>query len=440
MAYNNTPGSAEYVHSGAVGVRGIYTTKRRYDLSDKIVYQDRRLAMFDFLLREKMSKLTVADCEPKVFTKQENPMTFSNHSDDTDTNYEGDTLRISDTQAKWLQQYDVLTCHDLFCDSDGAAYSTTKFSSGYAPETMIVNSVTLSGTATGIAKILVTRGNGYSQASAAAGTVSTILTEYKLTKSGNTMQDGWTAVTPKWAEPTDVQNYLQTFSRTWGETEHQKNTVMYGKETMSDKAVMNRRDLMREIEHALFFGRKSKHVVSGQDQFKTGGIVEYVPGASASLDGDARLINFSGAFDLELMRQYAEIIYRYGSDTKWWFCGGKFFTVLLNTLEKFIVMNDNLSRRWGWNVYELETGHGVALLMRHPLFTEISQGDNDYSYDIAVVDPEYVDLMVMNNMDIRVKSSVQDNDVHIMEDEITGTLGLRRTHPSAHAYIYGITG
>ncbi|MBU2249073.1 MAG: hypothetical protein KKD77_20165, partial [Gammaproteobacteria bacterium] len=369
MAFSTTAGGAEYVISGAGGVRGIYTEKRKYDKSDIIVYQDRTYAMFDWLLRDKMSKVTVADFEPRLFTKQETPVKFDVHSDDTDTAYEGDTLRISDTKAKWLQQYDILTCKDIFCDSDGANYSTTKFSSGYMPESMIVNSVTLSGTASGIAKVMVTRGNGYSAAAAAAGTVQTILTEYKLIKTGNAMEDGWTAPTAKWLEPTYVDNYVQTFSRTWSETEGETNTDVFAKETMSDKATRNRRDLFREVENQLLFGRKGKHVTASQFQFTTGGIVEYV--SASGLDGENRYIDFGGAFDLEKMREKAEIIYNYGSDTKWWFCGSKFLTQMWNTYEKFIIKNDELSRRWGWTVWEIDWGHGVAMCMRHPLLREM---------------------------------------------------------------------
>ena len=57
-----------------------------------------------------------------------------------------------------------------------------------------------------------------------------------------------------------------------------------------------------------------------------------------------------------------------------------------------------------------------------------------------IVDLEYVDLMVMQNMDLRVKQGVQDDDEHGEIDELYGQLGIHRTFPTAHAYIYGITG
>jgi hypothetical protein len=56
------------------------------------------------------------------------------------------------------------------------------------------------------------------------------------------------------------------------------------------------------------------------------------------------------------------------------------------------------------------------------------------------VDLEYVDLMIMQNMDFRVKSSVNDDDEHQEKDELYGQVGLHRTHPTAHFVIYGITG
>ena len=101
---------------------------------------------------------------------------------------------------------------------------------------MIVTNVALSGAASGVANVTVARGNGYSTAAPAATTVSTVLTEYKLIKIGNHLEDGGTAPTPKYHEPNNVQNYCELFSRTWSETETESNLEVYGKETMADKA------------------------------------------------------------------------------------------------------------------------------------------------------------------------------------------------------------
>jgi hypothetical protein len=436
MAFTTTHGNAEYVSQGSMGVRGTYTTKRKYSLSDLIVWQDRKWNMFDNILRRELRTITVDDPEPKVLTKQESPVKFNIHSDGTTTTIDEDTLRISDTLAKFLQAGDILSANQIFCDSDGANYSTTKYNSGYTPESMIVDSVTLSGAAANIANVVVSRGNGYRPTSS----VTTVLTEYKLIKLGNALEDGGTAPTAIWHEPNEVQNFAQLFSKTWSETETEMNTNTYGKENMPQKAARKRKEFFREVDGALLFGRKASDVRNGQTRWRTGGIVEYMPAAATALDGTSRFIDFSGAFDLETFRQNMEIAFRYGSDEKTAFVGGKFFTVLYNNLEKFITANDGLSKKWGWTVMDLETGHGILHLLRHPLLSEYDTSGQAWAYDMIGVDLEYVDLMVMKNMDVRIKSEVNDEDEHQRKDEIYAQLGLRRTHPTAHFVIYGITG
>jgi len=436
MAFSTTAAAAEYVSTGSMGARGQYTTKRKYSLSDLIVWQDRKWAMLDNILRQELKTIVVDDPEPKTLTKQEAPVKFNIHSDGTTTTLDEDTLRISDTLAKFLQAGDKLSCNQIFCDSDGANYSTTKFTSGYTPEVMVVNSVTLSGSASGIANVIVARGNGYLPTSS----VTTVLTEYKLIKLGFHLEDGGDAPLVKWHEPNSVQNFCELFSRTWSETETESNMNVYGKETMTQKAARNRKDLFREVDMALIMGRKASDLTNGQLRWRTGGIVEFIPGSTDALDGTSRFFDFAGAFDLETYRANMEIAFRYGSDTKLTLNGGKFFTVLYNTLEKFITMNDGLTRKWGWPVFEMETGHGIVQLLRHPALSEYDTSGQAWAYDQIGIDLEYVDLMIMKGMDFKIKTSVNDEDEHQEKDELYGQIGLHRTHPTAHFYQYGITG
>jgi len=439
MAFNTTPGSAEFTTKGALGVAGHYTEKRNYSKSDLIVFQERHYALMDNVLMQESRMIDVDDPEPKVFTMQESPVAFSLKSDDTDTTYEGDTIRMSDTLAVFLQAGDILEVPDLFCDSDGANYTTTKYA--FDPETIIVDSVTLSGASSGVANILVTRGNGFSKAAAAAGTVTTILSEYKLVHMGNALADGGNAALPISHDVGDEQNYCQFYSRTWEQTTQEEKLNTYAKLTMGNKAAIKRQEFFRTGEIANFFGRRGKHMVSSNKvQLKEGGLLEFMPTATTSLDGETRRIDFGGAFDLGTLREKSEIIYRYGNSrgVKHWFCGAKFFTKLWNSLEKYIVVNDKFSQRYGWKVVELELGHGNALLHRHPLLTDQSTTNNDYASDCFVVDLDYI--WMLNYIPVSLRSNIQDNDAHTKKDEIFRQKSLHRTHPSAHAVLYGITG
>ena len=433
-------GAAGYVVSDYYNLEDAYSIRRKYDLSDKVVMLDRVHAPLDFRFRQMGKKVVVTDPEPKSFEREEVPAKFTIYADGSDTDYEGDTIPMSDAQAKWLQAGDVLMVPQLFCDSDGANYSTTKYSSGYTPETVVVRSVGLSEHAAGYAKIKVARGNGYSQAAAAAGTVTTILSEYTLLWQGNHLADGGNAPNAKDHEPTSVQNYMEYFSLTYSEDDVYKNTDLYAKESMAQRGTRRRKDFLRQIEHQYFFGRKAKDYLGGKPRRRTGGLVEHVPGASAALDGESRFFNFASTFSMELWRKYTEILFRYGngSGRKWLFVGGKFYTELYNYLQKSLIFNDSISKAVGIKVVEIDTGHGILELMRHPMLTEMSTSGVEYSIDGIAVDPTFIDIAVMKGLDIQMRD-INPGRSHTAETEIFGMTGLLRHFASAHGVFYGIT-
>lgn len=444
MAFNLTAGNDEFVVQGQLGIAGQATVKRKFDLPGLITFQERSYALLDNILMNSLPRIEVGDPEPKFLSRNEAPIRFNIKSDDTDTNFEGDTLRITDTLAIWMQAGDVFEVPNLFCDSDGATYTTDKYDGGFTPETVIVESVVLSGASANVANVFVKRGNGLNTTAPAGAVVSTILSEYKLIKMQNTISDGGNAPNPVDFEPFSTQNFAQFFARTWGETSVQGQMNVYGKETLEMKAVRSRREFFREVELALFWGRKNKTTDAGALRYTTGGVVEFVPGASASLDGDTRLIDFGGAYDPERQREIDEIVYRYGNAArrKDWFVGGQYLTVLYNALEKFITVNDQFSRKYGWQVMELQLGHGTALLHRHPMFTDLNTtgtGGVAYAKDAIITDLDYLNLMYMKGHLPQVKQNVQPNRAFKREDTIFCMKGLYRRFPDAHAVIFNIT-
>lgn len=438
MAFSATQAAAEYVRQGALGVGDIYTGKRKYSLSDMIVFQERTWAPFDTILRMEMKVVPVSDPEPKVLTMQEAPVRFdvSTASSSSGLGPDDDTVGIADAQALFLQAGDVLTCPDIFCNTAGTNYATDKstaLAAGYFPESMIVQSVQLSGLSSGVARVRLARANGNAPTSG----VTQISTSMKLIHSGNSLVDGGNAPNPVSHEPTDVQNYCQFFSKTWGYTDSEAPLETYGKLNPAQRAEMKRKEFYRQHEFALLFGRKNVLTQSGGGKlWLTGGITEFMATASTALDGVSRYRDFGGAFDIGKLREETEIIYRYGSKVKHWFVGGKFFTVLNNALEKSIVINDQYSQRYGWEVRELDLGHGLAMLHRHPVLTEMETASTNYSMDAIVVDLEYVKLMTYIDTTVR---RLDPGRAHKTEGEIFCQDGLWRTFPSAHAWIFGIT-
>lgn len=436
---STTAGAAGFVTKGAPGVAGHFTDNRKFSLSDLLVWQERRWAKLDTALRREGATVVVDDPAPKVITNTEAPIKFDIAADGSDEVYEGDVVDILNTQAAFLQAADVLEVNGIFCDADGDNYATTKFGSSYTPETVIVQSVSPGlGSTTSHAKVLVIRGNGNATDAPAAGVVQTIVSEYKLVHIGNALADDGNAPTPIHHEPGHIQNYCQFFSRTWSMTTQEKPLNTYGKMSMEDRAALKRKEFFRLKELAHFRGRKSKPTINNKDQFLTGGMVEFVPGSSDSLDGENRLIDFAGPFDLDNYMVQSEIIGRYGSDVKHAFVGGKYLSAMWNHFQKSITYNDELSARYGWAVWELDTGHVRLMMHRHPMFTDVSTTLIDYHFDAAIVDLEYIKLMIY--IDVQTRDEIQAPNTHRQENEIFCQVGLWRTFPDAHAYIYGITG
>lgn len=439
MANSVNPGDANYISAGTMGLEDVLTVQRKYDLSDKIVSLDRATAPFDYRLRAEARKAVAKDPEPKTLIKGEHPLRFVTVDSSASTIYENDTLYLADADARWLQGGDVLMVPQLYCNELGTAYSTQKFGQA-APETVIVQDVVLSGKSANVAKVTVIRGNGNSHAAPGSSTVTAIGSSYVLVWNGNSIPSGGNAVNPRSRGLESEQNYLQFYSVVTGEDEQYTNTDLFGKQTFEKRMADDRTRLLRQIEFGHFWGRKAKRQVAGKTAWMTGGIVEYVPDASTALDGISRRINLGTTFSVGTFRKHMEYVFKFGNmrRRKWAFVGGKFMTELETYMEKFLVLNDSITKALKINVLEIETNHGILELMRHSMFDELASSSMEYAADMIVVDPDYVELMVLQNMDLKVRMNIQDPRAHTKEAELYGQLGLARYHPTAHAIFYGL--
>lgn len=429
--FTTTAGNAEYVVQGAPGVASTFTDNRAFSLADLIVWNERRHAKLENSLRALGAVVIVDDPEPKVIESLETPISFSVTSASTSGVNNNDSFGISNIDARFLQRGDCLEVSGIFCDATGSTYGTTKFGSNLFQEVVVVQTVTPSGIDANNAKIVVLRGNGN-----APGTATQITTSMTVVHIGNSIVDGGNSPAPVHHEPAHVQNNCQFFSRTWSMTTSEIPLNSYGKMTMEQRAAMKRKEFFRLKELSFFRGRKAKISVGGQDQLLTGGMVEFV--STAGIDGENRLFDFAGPFDLDIFMEKTEIMGRYGSDTRDAFVGGKFLSALWNNFQQSIVFNDEVSTRYGWAVWELDLGHVILLLHRHPMFTDVSTAAVDYNFDAAIVDLNYIKLMTY--IDVMTRDSVQPNNTHRTENEIFCQVGLWRSFQDAHAYFYGITG
>lgn len=427
-----TIGNAGFVTKGAPGVKGHFTDNRKFSLSDLIVWQERRWAKLDMALRMKSQVVAVDDPQPKVITNLEAPIKFAVTTASSDGINTEDTLGMTDANAAFIQSGDVFEVSGLFCNATGTTYGTTKLGSDLFPETVICTAVTPSGLAAGTAKVVVSRGNGNDPASP-----TEIATTMFLIHIGNALSDDANAPTPIHFEPAHIQNNCQFFSRTWSMTDQEKPLNTYGKMSMEDRAAVKRKEFFRGKELAMFRGRKSNPTINNKDQLLTGGILEFIPIAGDAIDGETRIIDFGGPFDLETYMTNTEIIGRYGSDVKWSFVGGKHLSALWSSFQQAITYNDEISTKVGYAVWELDLGHQREMITRHPMYTDISTTAVEWSFDKTVVDLEYIRLMVY--IDVQTKDDIQSPRAHREENEIFCQVGVWRTFADAHSHWFGIT-
>lgn len=433
-----TPGAAEYV-GGPVGVGGLYTEQRTYDKSDLVVLRNRYWAMLDSFLRTQLKKTTVKSVKPTYFNRQQAPIKMtigSNATSSAGSLY--DYLHIPDGQAAQLGVGEVLVVPDIFCDYAGDNYTTSKstaMSNGYRPETLLITAIGVagSGAGSGNTRVDVTRGNAN-----APTTPTQILTTHVLLRGSLAMLDGANPITPWSHENNSDFNYLQLISKTVGQTETSEHEDMYGKMTRGEMRQEKTEQLFRETETQLLFGRRG--IATGnKPRWYMGGLFEYIPIASAAMDGVSRLYDFAGPFEVDRWLQFMDVATNNGRDFKMQFCGRGYDRAIQVHFDKYVRINDTLSRTFGWPVKELVYGGRRINWAVHPIFQEMTTSLTNYDNDAITLDPKYIGLMVLQGMDLRLKIDVpQVSTSHQQVDEIYYQTAPLRQHADAHSYLYGL--
>ena len=432
------PGQPSYV-ADILGVGGITTVQRKYALSDLIIWNNRRLAKFDWFLRQNLKKEEVDDVEVRYIARREMSVTVSIGADSTSsTGTKNDLFHIPDGEAAQLKVGDILFVAGVWHNNDASTYTTDKataMANGYILESVEVTAIGAagSGSGTGNTQVTVVRGSGNDPTSA-----QQVTTTMKLLRGNTVLTEGGTVPDPYDISASWDYNYLQLVSKTLGETDTSRAVNYYGKLTKEQRRQLKVRELLRESESHLIWGHRRS---SGSNKLKlfTGGIFEYVPTASDALDGVSRRIDYGGAANVRRTLEILELIGREGSDRKMGFCGSGFDQEMQIMFDNRVIINDELSTKYGWTVRSLEYGGIEFSWTVHPLFDRMSTTGADLSKDCLVVDPEFVGLYVLTTLDLQVRENVPDKSKsHEMVDEVTYQFGLKREFPDAHAYIYGM--
>ena len=406
MADNTT----EYnLSRGFIGVSSILTTRRKYDMSDEMIYRDRVIAKFWNILSRKMEKMKVNSYEPKMldYAPEANVFPIAN---DAST---GTSFTIANTYAQQLQAGDHIVISPKTVDAGVQS----------AVETVEVQSVGTAGVTNTTVTVIRNNGEG------GAGSVDVAIADHDLIWAGNANMDGGPSGYPISKEPGIIQNYVQQFTKDVGETRAEKNeTSVYGNMNINTKARMKRELLIEEVDWALTLGTLGKTWVDGAAKRRTRGVVGYVDSAN--------LVDMTGKMGAPEFAEVAnDTLFAYGNKRKekWLLAGGGFCNYLDNIgwNESLYQRNAEYTRIVGFNVQEINLRAGRLQVV------EMDTWRGTGWWDAALVlDMDYLSYMYVD--DLQIAKDTADNNVKWNRKQWTmfGDIGLFAAYPKAHCLLH----
>ena len=419
-------GAAGYVQYGVAGTTAnLLTTRRKYDLSDRVIMQYAAYYPFLRLMIETPAKRQTKDYHFKILTQSSYPTLFTPVLTSAGTGTTENIIYLSVEEARMVAVNDLLTVSGLYTNDAGAegakVYSTTQVA-GYSPEVIMVVSKGAEDAGNDRTPITVRREHITS--------ATAIGTSMKLKWSGNAQEHGYTVALGFVKNMSDEYNYTQQFSEPYAVDEVADGMDMYGPNLLSTQQEQHRARFMEGLNNSLMFGkRRMGATASGQAKPETGGLMEYIPSANQ------RYLN--APLTLEMLNDYAVEWAAKGSKTKYVFTGPTAAAYLSNKLLQYFTINDKMTSSLGTPpIYEYDTPSGLKLRF----FLNGTAYGTDWANDMAIVDMAQLKYVVFDGKDIRHKSGLQTKRETIIQNEWAAHVGLERTYSEAHHKLCKITG
>lgn len=411
MSYSTT---ADAVSSGFKGYAGIFATRRKYDLSDKVIQKSRVHAKMFNILSRNMTKMSVTELEPQIFEyTSENDVIVITNNPGT-----GTTFEMANADAQMLQEGDKLY---VLINS----ITTTP-----SQETLIVVSV-------GARDAGSTNGTGYSDVTVRRGSSPINIsdgTAYSLIWGGLTVGENQGGPQPRSKEPNYTYNYLELFTKAVGESKDVENSAFYAKQFFSIEGQMTRaRDmLMKNVNMTFYLGERNRETTAdGNYRHYTGGLYEVIPTANKqSLSGNMTISYWN--------QQSSTNWFKQGNDRheKMISAGPSFMVEVENMFHAFgyeLRVNETISKFMGVQIKTFEFSGGKIHFLREESFLETGYANAAFLWDM-----DYLAYMYLANRDIQVDKTVTNNDEKWNKTKwlLFGRLGLFRTYASAHHFLY----
>jgi hypothetical protein len=412
MAYST---SADDVSTGFKGYAGIFATRQKYDLSDKVVQKSRYVAKMITIISKNLTKISVTNLEPQIFEYTSENDVFSIYNAAPGT---GTTFELLDEDAQLLQANDVLS---VVINSVTAAPSQ---------ERIIVVTVGAAGggseNGTGYTDVTVRRGG--SPINITDGTA------YTLVWLGNSTAENEGGPQPRTKEPNYVYNYVQLFTKAVGESEDVKNSDFYAKSFFSINGQMTRaRDmLMKNINNGLYLGERDRETSNdGNYRHFTGGLYELIPTANkVDLSGNLTINYFNTQSSLNWFKQ--------GNmrKEKMMSCGPQYMTAIENMFHSYgyeLKINERISKYFGVVIKSMDFSGGTIHFLREDSFIDWGYSNCSFLWDM-----DYISYMYLSNRDIQVRTDVTNPSEKWNKTKwlIFGRIGLFRTYDTAHWFFY----
>lgn len=404
------------VQSVVRGTGNLQTNRVKLDIADGIFLLDPNENPFTLISRQ-MGKVTSGAIKHSWYADEIFPevATVSTAATTTAT-----TVVVNAASVGRVAVMDILVVHDSF-------------------EPMLVTAVAATTTA-GTQSLTVIRDYGQNETGNDSWTTkaTALAANDSLIIAGNAMTEGSSAPGLKATLEVLRNNYCQGFRKPFAITEELMNSMLYGEQQLPYQTRKAAIEILRQIEYANIFGAPyagdglvENSTAGSRLPATAGGILHYLtenaPTANKVTQTDLTKAEFL---------QFIEDGFRYGSRQKYLFAAPKIISAIeswgLADLQHRV--GDSTT---GLNLTRWTSHHGDIAIVNHKMLEAKASGQGNMA---LLLDMAKIKQVVMNNMDMRLETNIQNPDSMTRKDEwrYTGCIEFKGS-AGCHAYLKGVT-
>lgn len=243
---------------------------------------------------------------------------------------------------------------------------------------------------------------------------------------GNASEEGAVARVLKSTLETPKFNYTQIFRTSFGVTNTEDNTKMYGQKDLAyqrrKKGVEHKIDMARSF----YFGEKKLDTTGTNPRRATGGLLSWLTDNNYDAGGALTQSEFDN--------NISEVVFKYGSKNKILLCSARMLSVINGWAMGKLMINQEAAK-FGLSIMEYITPFGTYSLMNDQKMLE---GAVYGGYGI-ILDPENIKYRFLEGRDTKLNTNIQAPDADETKEEYITEAGLEVRLPKTHAVITGVT-